>query len=113
MIEETERKLAMLLQKVVKENINCKKKNCVIVSKRVSAKCKLQIGDTRKKKQKNNDSIFKHLGNILTEDRMCKTEIRSLIGVAKYAFQKLRRVLRDIYTSLENKENSTELSYLM
>lgn len=50
MIEETERKLAMLLQKVVKENINCKKKNCVIVSKRVSAKCKLQIGDTRKKK---------------------------------------------------------------
>lgn len=48
-----ERKLQELLQKVVKEskkkglNLNCKKIECMVVSKRDNLTCKLQIGDTK------------------------------------------------------------------
>lgn len=53
LIADMERKLQKLLQKVVKESdkkgqsINCKKTECMVVSKRISPKCKLQIGNTK------------------------------------------------------------------
>lgn len=50
---ETQRKLQKLLQEAVKESkkkglpINCKNKECMVVSKRNHPTCDLQIGDTK------------------------------------------------------------------
>lgn len=57
------------------------------------------VGNTRIKQTRQ----FKYLGSVLTKDGKCDTEIRKLIGMAKVAFQKLDRVLRDRRISLTTK----------
>ena len=71
--------------------INCKKTECMVVSKRKSPRCELQIGDVTIQKTKK----FNYLGSLITEDGRCNAEIRRRIGIAKEAFQRLEKVLKD------------------
>ena len=59
------------------------------VSRKNSPKCDLKIGDIKIKQVK----MLSFLGNMLTEDGKCDTEIQRRIGIAKDAFQKLSKVL--------------------
>ena len=47
---------------------------------------------------------FKYLGSVLTEDGKCDAEIKRRIGLAKDAFQKLSKVLRDRKVSRTTKK---------
>ena len=78
-----------MLDNVVEESkkkgltINCKKTECMVVSKRESPACALNIGDnTIKQVQK-----FNYLGSLLTENGKCDEEIKKQIGMAKDDFQ--------------------------
>ncbi len=70
LIADTEKKLQNLLQKVAKESekkglsINYKKTECMVISKRMSPKCDLKVGDTRIKQTLK----FKYTGSILAKD---------------------------------------------
>lgn len=84
LIAYTERKLQELPQKVVKEiekkglNINCKKTECMVVSKRNNS------GDITIKQVQQ----FYYLRSVLTVERKCDIEIRRHIVIGKEAFQK-------------------------
>lgn len=64
LIADKERKLQMLLQKVLKEskkkglNINCKKTECKVVSKRMNSKYKSDIPKSNKDKNLNIWEVF-------------------------------------------------------
>ncbi|XP_037794114.1 uncharacterized protein LOC119589587 [Penaeus monodon] len=106
LISESEGKLQELLDKVVEESakkgltINCKKTECLVVSKKTRRPdCRLYIGkDTIKQVSK-----FNYLGSIIAENGKCEDEIKRRIGMAKDAFQKLRKVLKDRKLSIDTK----------
>ena len=88
MVEESKKKCL---------TINCKKTECMIVSKRESPACTLKIGDdTIKQVQK-----FNYLGSLLTENGKCDEEIKKRIGMAEDAFQKLQKVVENSKLSLD------------
>ena len=106
LIANSEEKLKELLEKVVEESknkglsINCKKTECMVVSRKDSLKCELKIGDIKIKQVKK----FSYLGSMLTEDGKCDTEIQRRIGIAKDAFQKLSRVLTNRKMTIKTKK---------
>ena len=81
LIADSEEKLKELLDKVVEESknkglsINCKKTECMVVSRKDSLKCELKICDIKIKQVKK----FNYLGSMLTEDGKCDTEIQRRI----------------------------------
>lgn len=55
--------------------------------------------------RRNNASAeINYLDDIVTDDEIYDTEIRRHIGIAKYTFQKLSKVVRDMKISLETKK---------
>ncbi|MGX9987587.1 reverse transcriptase domain-containing protein [Soonwooa purpurea] len=106
LIADTEKKLQELLQKVAKESagkglsINYKKTECMVISKKTNQKCTLQVGNTRIKQVQK----FKYLGSVLTEDGKCDAEIKTRIGLARNAFQKLSKILKDRKVSRTTKK---------
>ena len=88
MIAKCEKELQDFLDKVVEEKkkktltINCKKTECMVVSKRESPACTLKIGDNTIKQVWK----FNYLGSLLTENGKCEEEIKKRIGKAKGAF---------------------------
>jgi len=106
LISESEGKLQELLDKVVEESakkgltINCKKTECLVVSKKTRRPdCRLHIGNNTIKQV----SKFNYLGSIIAENGKCEDEIKRRIGMAKDAFQKLRKVLKDRKLSIDTK----------
>ena len=88
MVEESKKKVLA---------INCKKTECMVVSKRESPACALKAGDnTIKQVQK-----FNYLGSLLTEKGKCDEEIKKGIGMAKDAFQKLQKIVKNTKLSLD------------
>ncbi|XP_069972232.1 uncharacterized protein [Penaeus vannamei] len=79
--------------------INCKKTECMVVSKRTSPPCELKIGQEKIKKVQK----FNYLGSMVSEDGRCDTEIRKRIGIAKDTFQKLGTVFKDRRLGSETK----------
>ena len=69
----------------------------MVVSRKDSLKFELKIGDIKIKQVKK----FSYLGTMLTEDGKCGTEIQRCIGIAKDAFQKLRKVLTNRKMSIK------------
>ena len=103
LIAKFEKELQDLLHKVVEESkkkgltINCKKTKGMVVSKGQSPACALKIGDnTIKQVQK-----FNYLGSLLTENGKCDEEIKMRIGMAKDAFQKLQKIVKNSKLSLD------------
>lgn len=90
------------LDKVVKES---KKKGLTMsISKRVSLRQELQIGDIKIKQVQK----FNYQGSVITEDGKYDTEIEKCIGMAKNAFQKLNKMLSN-RNFIRNSNNSTKL----
>ena len=97
LIAQSEEKLQRLLDKVVEESkkkgltINCKKTECMVISKQKDLTCQLKINDVTIKQVKS----FNYLGSLITGDGKCDYEIKSRIGMSKQAFQKLQKILKD------------------
>ncbi len=97
LMAESGGELQELLDTVAEESrkkglsINCKKTECMVVSKRRNPRRRLHIGDVEIKQVEK----FNYLGSMLTEDGKCDTEVRRRIGLAKEAYQKLDEILRD------------------
>ena len=102
LLAESEKELQDLLDKVAEESkkkdlmINCKKTECMVVSKRVSPACAPKTDKTIKQVQK-----FNFLGNLLTENGKCDEEIKKRIGMAKDAFHKLQKIVKNSKLSLD------------
>jgi len=105
LLAESQEKLQDLLDKVVDASrkkgltINCKKTECMVVSKRTSPPCELKIGQEKIKKVQK----FNYLGSMVSEDGRCDTEIRKRIGIAKDTFQKLGTVFKDRRLGIKQK----------
>ena len=105
LLAESAEGLQKLLDIVVREskimglNINYKKTECLVVAKRGSPKCDLKLGDKDIKQV----SSFNYLGSIITEDARCEKEIKRRIALAKSAFSKLSKLLRNRSLSIRTR----------
>ena len=98
--------LQKLLDVVVSESelkgllINCKKTECMVVSKkRDIQRCSLKVKDQIIKQV----SAFNYLGSKITEDARCMKDIKRRIVLAKSAFSKLNNILRNTSLSLRTR----------
>ena len=72
-------------------SLNCKKTECLVISKTESPKCILKVNDQIIKQA----TSFNYLGSIITEDARCVNEVKQRIAVAKSTFSKLDNILRN------------------
>jgi hypothetical protein len=96
LIAENAADLQQMLDIVVIESaekglsLNIKKTETMVISKKnITPKCDIRIEG----KLLNQVNKFKYLGVMVTSDGRCLTEIKSRIGQAKAAFQKMRNIL--------------------
>eukprot|EP00795_Rhopilema_esculentum_P009669 gene9669-biopygen2063 len=106
LISESAEKLQELLDRVVAESrkkgltINCKKTECMVVSKQLEKpQFTLQIGENIIQQV----GRFNYLGSVITDDGKCDSEIKRRKGMAKDAFQKLGKILKDRKMSMDTK----------
>ena len=78
-------------------NLNCKKTECLVISKTESPRCILKVNDQVIKQA----FSFNYLGSIITEDARCVNEVKRRIAVAKSTFSKLDKVLRNRSLSMK------------
>ena len=104
LLAESEEELQRLLDVVVKESekkglaINCKKTECLVATKKKQIpKCVLKV----KKQTIKQVSSFNYLGSTITEDARCDKEIKRRITIAKSAFSKLDKILRNVSLSMK------------
>ena len=106
LIAESQAQLQELLDRVVNASqekgltINCKKTECMVISKKESPRCDLRIRDAHIKQVQK----FNYLGSVVTSDDRCNTEIKKRIGMAKDTFQKLEKVLRNHKIAMKTKK---------
>ena len=97
LIADSEEKLKELLDKVVEESknkgpcINYKKTECMVVSRKNSLKCELEIGDIKIK-------LVKKFS--FTEDGKCDTEIH----IAKDFFLRLRKIQTNLKMTIKTRK---------
>ena len=97
--------LQKLLDVVVRESelkglsINCKKTECLVVSKKDIPRCSLKVKD----QIINQVSAFNYLGSTITEDARCMKDIKRRIVLAKSAFSKLNNILRNTSLSMRTR----------
>ena len=98
LIAESQEDLQRLLDVVVAESerkglsINCKKTESMVISKKKEAPtCNLKVKDKTIKQV----SAFNYLGSTMTEDSRCASEVKRRIALAKSAFSKLEKILRN------------------
>ena len=76
------------------------KTECMVVSKkRDIPRCKLKVKD----QITNQVSPFNYLGSTITEDARCMKEIKKRIVLAKSAFLKLNKILRNTSLSMRTR----------
>ena len=92
LIAKSEKELQGLLDKVVEESkkkgltINCKKTECMVMSKRASPSCALKtVGNTIKQVQK-----FNYLGSLLTENGKCDEKSKREMEGLRILFRSCR-----------------------
>ncbi len=89
-----------------RRTINCKKKECMVISKkRKIPEYKINIYDKAVKQVEN----FNYLGSLMTSDGRTDSEIKKRIGMAKDTFQKIGKLLRDRKMSNGNQTKSASL----
>lgn len=105
LIAESARDLQRLLDVVVRESekkglsINCKKTECLTISKREYPQCALKVNGELIKQTRS----FNYLGSLITEDARCVKEIKKRVILAKSAFSKLKSILTNQKMSLETR----------
>ena len=106
LLAESVEDLQKLLDVVVREHglkglsINCKKTECMVVSKKKEIpRCSLKVKDQIIKQV----SVFNCLGSTITEDARCMKEIKRRIVLAKSAFSKLNNILRNTSLSMRTR----------
>ena len=106
LLAESVEDLQKLLDIVVRESelkglsINCKKTECMVVSKKKDIpRCSLKVKDQIIKQV----SAFNYLGSTITEDARCKKEIKRRIVLAKSAFSKISNILRNTSLSMRTR----------
>ena len=106
LLVKSEEDLQKILDVVVKESelkglsINCKKTECMVVSKKNDIpRCSLIVKDQIIKQV----SAFNYLGSTITEDARCMKEIKRRIVLAKSAFSKLSNILRNTSLSMRTR----------
>ena len=106
LIADSEENLQKILDKVVSESeskglsINCKKTECLVVSKqKTRPTCNITINN---KKIKQVDK-FEYLGSLITSDAKCDQEINRRIGMAKVAFHKMKKLLCNSKLAMKTK----------
>ena len=105
LIASSKKKLQQLLNKVNDESkkkglsINHKKTECMVISKGVSPRCELFLDEVKIKQVES----FIYLGSVINGKAKCDEEIKRRIGMAKNAFQKLGKILRNRKVSIETK----------
>jgi len=104
LISTNEKDLQALVYTVVKESgkmglkLNKRKTEVMVISKKNNEiKCNINVEGTTLKQV----NSFKYLGTVITSDGRCNTEVRSRIGQAKVAFQKLKNILCNKHLSME------------
>jgi len=105
LIAESAEDLQRLLDIVVKESerkglsLNCKKTECLVISKRESPVCTLKVGDQTITQV----TSFNYLGSLITEDARCVKEIKRRVALAKSAFSKLEKILTNRKLSMRTR----------
>ena len=106
LIAESQEDLQRMLNVVVTESegkglsINCKKTECMVISKKKEApKCHIKIRDNTIKQV----SAFNYLGSTITDDSRSTREIKRRIALAKSAFSKLEKILRNRTLRMETR----------
>ena len=80
-------------------SLNCKKTECLVVSKKESPTCVLKVkGQTIKQV-----SSFNYLGSLITEDTRCVQEVKRRIALAKSTFSKLDKILKNSALSIKTR----------
>ena len=103
LLAESEEDLQRPLDVVVVESerkglsLNCKKMECLVISKTESPRCILKVNDQVIKQA----SSFNCLGSIITEGARCVNEVKRRIAVAKSTFFKLDNILRNRSLSMK------------
>src|SRR5688572_23803242 len=106
LLAASKEKLQALLNKVAEASkrkglsINIKKTKCMVISKKISPKCELNLDGSKIKQVEK----FNYLGSLITEDGRCDGEIKRRIALIKDAFQKLENILLNRKLSIEVKK---------
>ena len=97
--------LQRLLDVVVRESerngmsLNCKKTECLVVSKKENPRCILKVKDQIIRQV----SSFNYLGSLITDDARCVKEIKRRVALAKSTFLKLDNILRNRTLSMKTR----------
>jgi len=103
LLAESAEHLQRLLDVVVVESerrglsLNCKKTECLVISKTENPRCILKVNDQVIKQA----SSFNYLGSIIPEDARCVNEVKRRIAVAQSTFSKLDNILRNRSLSMK------------
>ena len=105
LISDSRDRLQEILDKVTVESakrglsINCKKTECMVVSKNLEVPdCKLTVGETVIKQVEK----FSYLGSLITSDGRSDSDIER-IGMSKAIFEKMGKILKNRQLSMKTK----------
>ena len=108
LVADSEEKLLVMLDRIKQEserkglNINVKKTECMVISKRLPVpRLNLQCGNQTVKQV----ASFKYLGSLITEDARCEVEVKKRIGIAKKTFSDMRNPLTNRKLSIRTRKN--------
>ena len=79
--------------------INRKKTECMVMSKRTAPACNIRVRDEIIKQV----DKFRYLGSMMTVDGRSESEIRQRIGIAKSAFEKMRKLVTNRHIRIETR----------
>ena len=105
LIADSEEKLQRLVERVdaageeMGLRINRKKTECMVMSKRTAPACNIRVRDEIIKQV----DKFKYLGSMMTVDGRSESEIRQRIGIAKSAFEKMRKLVTNRHIRIETR----------
>ena len=106
LISDSRDQLQEILDKVVEESekrglsINCKKTECMVVSKKLDVPdCQLTVGEREIKQVEK----FSYLGSLITSDGRSDSEIKKRIGISKAIFEKMGKILKNRKLSMKTK----------
>ena len=106
LISDSRDQLQEILDKVVEESAkrglssNCKKTECMVVSKKLDVPdCQLTVGEREIKQVEK----FSYLGSLITSDGRSDSEIKKRIGMSKAIFEKMGKILKNRKLSMKTK----------
>ena len=108
LVADSEEKIQEMLDRIKEEserrglNINAKKTECMVISKRLPVPTFNLLCGNQVVKQVDS---FKYLGSTITEDARCEVEIKRRIGIAKKTFSDMGYLLKNRKISIRTRKN--------